>query len=292
MHTTSLTSITRADSDGAGEAVAPPPKTTPSGGVAPASAHARVGVFGMHTDPKASLCVLAKTSGLPIPWKNYSKYPHESITFNAVNQTLNERVVKDLATNDHREFLMVALATDRFYALATNLGCVGESESLAQTTEANVAAALASAPTTGEPAAPTAQAELGRVRLAVDRLGNSVLPIGPEERPPCRKPYTDEFAKEDCHPIFVASEQPLYYFMHTPKTAGTTVSKMLMRMPGKWLVPGSQPSEDFNFTEFMQHAADVAQRDHAGCHHIRADAPPRNRDRFAAGHADPAPFVL
>ena len=263
MQTTSLTSITRADSDGAGEAVAPPPKTTPLGGVAPASAHARVGIFGMHTDPKASLCVLAKTSGLPIPWKNYSKYPHESITFNAVNQTLNERVVKDLATNDHREFLMVALATDRFYALATNLGCVGESESLAQTTEANVAAALASAPTTGEPAAPTAQAELGRVRLAVDRLGNSVLPIGPEERPPCRKPYTDEFAKEDCHPIFVASEQPLYYFMHTPKTAGTTVSKMLMRMPGKWLVPGSQPSEDFNFTEFMQHAADVAQRDHA-----------------------------
>ena len=263
MQTTSLTSITRAGSYGAGEAVAPPAKAAPLGGAAPASAHARVGVFGVHTDPKASLCVLAKTSGLPIPWRNYSKYPHESITFDAVNQTLNERVVKDLATADHREFLMVALATDRFYALATNLGCVGESKSLAQTTEANVAAALASTPTIGEPAAATAQAEPGRAGPTMDRLGNPVLPIGPEERPPCRKPYTDELAKEDCHPIFVASEQPLYYFMHTPKTAGTTVSKMLMRMPAKWLVPGSQPSEDFNFTEFTQHAAEVAQRDHA-----------------------------
>ena len=130
----------------------------PLGGAAPASTHARVGVFGVHTDPKASLCVLAKTSGLPIPWRNYSKYPHESITFDAVNQTLNERVVKDLATADHREFLMVALATDRFYALATNLGCVGESKSLAQTTEANVAAALASSRAGSRPSKPGAAA--------------------------------------------------------------------------------------------------------------------------------------
>ena len=129
MQTTSLTSTKRADSYREGEAVAPPPKTTLSDG----AAHARVGIFGLHSNPKASLCVLAKTSGLPIPWQNYSKYPHESITFDAVNQTLNERVVKDLATKDHREFLMVALATDRFFALANHLGCVGESESLAQT---------------------------------------------------------------------------------------------------------------------------------------------------------------
>ena len=263
MQTTSLTSIRSVDSHEKDEAVAPQRAPYGTHGAASASAHARVGILGMHANPKASLCVLAKTSGLPIPWQHYSKYPHESITFDAVNQTLNERVVKDLATNDHREFLMVALATDRFFALATNLDCFGESESLAQTTEANLAAALASVPATGEPAAATSQAEPGRLGLAVDRLGSVILPIGPEERPPCRKPYTDEITKEECHPIFVASEQPLYYFMHTPKTAGTTVSKMLMRMPEKWLVPGSQPSEDFNFTEFMQHAADVAQRDHA-----------------------------
>ena len=244
----------------------PIPSPAPGTEAAVATHFGRVGVIGSHADPMATLCVFAKTSSLPIEWESYgssmsergSYIAHEHMTFEAVNTSLNENIVSRMAVQEEREFLLVAFASDRIYALAETLGC------LSPGTTANPQEAKKK---DEEELSMGDQAlEDAKVRGPVDRLGKPILPIGPRVKPPCLIEYYDEDDEEKdgskCHPIFVPAEQPLYYFMHTPKTAGSAVSGYLMQLEDKWRVPGAAPSADFNFTEFIDRAHEVARRPH------------------------------
>ena len=219
---------------------------------------ARVGVQLVFSDPVASLCVLARSTSLPIPWESYANASraslgfakHEVTSFELHNASLNERVAGRVFEQDAREHLFVALASDQLFALAERHGCLG--------------AAIAQAASPAEEAARAKQAEdeTAAAREGVDTLGRPVAPVGPEQPKPCEVPYYDE-STAPCAPIFAPAEHPMYYFMHTPKTAGSAVSNYLMRLAPRWRVPGAKPSEDFNFTEFAEAAAEVSRRPHA-----------------------------
>ena len=219
---------------------------------------ARVGVQLVFSDPVTSLCVLARSTSLPIPWDSYANATranlgfakHEVTSFELHNASLNERVAGRVFEQDAREHLFVALASDQLFALAERHGCLG------------AAIALAASLAEEEARTKRVEDETAAAREGVDTLGRPVAPIGPEHPKPCHVPYYDE-STAPCSPIFAPAEHPMYYFMHTPKTAGSVVSNYLMRLAPKWRVPGAKPSDDFNFTEFAEAAADVSRRPHA-----------------------------
>ena len=91
-----------------------------------------LGFVGLHSNVAASMCVLARTTRLPIPWNKITDEESRSIVKERFVQdrpaemlkSFNDTTAAAILSRDAREVLFIALTHARFQELASSVGCI------------------------------------------------------------------------------------------------------------------------------------------------------------------------